>query len=249
MSDYHPDRDTLARDMAREIAREEIQKALASPIDFPQELKNWIPGITAIAGLQIPASDIVGLYTVSTTVSGLGPGFHGRVGMVRAGTDPFEFIHLTYDEPSLQWVSDSRVIGAFADTGTLFSTTNTTYTTVTPGPVEIWHNLVDMDTAGLKPQFRLRCYLSSGSAGVAAYAHVRLGTANVGDTGTSVHDPPAAGELTSTNTSSTYCQSDWYEYTSLAIKDIMRLVLQIKATSPTSASISQASTLVRWVSQ
>ena len=245
MSDYHPDRDTLARDMAREIAREEIQRALSSPMDFPQELKNWIPGITSIAGLQIPFSDIVGQYVTSSTVSGLGAGVHGRIGMVQAGASPYDYIMVTYDAAYGKWVGNPFFI--LGQTTTAFTTSSTTYVecTQTPRITFPWRTY---DTAGLTLQARHIADLDNNTGGVTTTAVlVFLGV----DAG-AIPTTAVEGGTTIANTGTTEAIRDtgWYAMPAVTLADFLVINENLKCSSGAAiAAMSFSTKMGRWVSK
>src|SRR3990167_6523753 len=43
--------------------------------------------------------------TVATTVAGLGTATDGKIGLIRAGSTPFDFVQVIYDATYAKWVS------------------------------------------------------------------------------------------------------------------------------------------------
>jgi hypothetical protein len=75
------------------------------PMEWPSKTKAYIIDLVQIAGIQVPASDVQGLYNTADDINGLGSPIHGAPRMLRLGTTPYEFIPLIYDEVYGKWVS------------------------------------------------------------------------------------------------------------------------------------------------
>jgi hypothetical protein len=145
------------------------------------------PGVSAsnLNKMEVAIEDATDLIenfesgaTVATTVAGLGTPNDGKLGHLKLGTTPFDFIALTYDATYGKWVSaaekmiavsGSRYLGdadrfiAMGDAaGSSDATGNASYFAGTP--YLPWRPL---DTAGLKPQFRFagRLYDENSNAG------------------------------------------------------------------------------------
>lgn len=133
----------------------EIAKFLADPTQYPAELKAWIPRWLEVNPAAIQLHDIQGLYSVASTVSGLGAAVHGRMGVIRAGTSPYDYLKVTYDATYGKWVSDPMHIFSWANGGSIIANsvdvnfTGSTYSgNYAVFPYRIW------DTAGMKLQLR-----------------------------------------------------------------------------------------------
>ena len=75
------------------------------PMEWPSKTKAYIIDLVQIAGIQVPASDVQGLYNTADDLSGLGNPTHGAPRMLRLGSSPYEFVPLIYDEVYGKWVS------------------------------------------------------------------------------------------------------------------------------------------------
>lgn len=208
MSNYAPDQEQQIRDMAREVARDEVYRALSSPIDFPGELKAWIPQYVAIAGIQLPSSDVVGTYTTASTIAGLGAPVHGRPCAIRAGSSPYEFIQVTYDEVYEKWIS-SNIWHSFM-TG-LITVNVTSYTDLAATEFGVLYipNFKDLYDAGLRPQIATAAAITCANSAYTVYFRSSLYQIASGDTayGTQL---ATAGEVSHTgNTTETYKFSGW----------------------------------------
>lgn len=93
----------------RGIIREEAQKVvtdrLKDPMSLPGEFPTWMGSYLETAGLQVPVSQITGNTLVSDSVTELGGNTNGRLGTVRIGSTPYDFLIMSFDEVRGKWVS------------------------------------------------------------------------------------------------------------------------------------------------
>lgn len=93
----------------RDTIRREIDGYLRDPLAFPPEFVSWIPQRVEQVGIVTPQSNVIGSYTTADSVSGLGTPIHGKTVMIRAGTAPYHFAQVTYDDVLGKWVSTVMV--------------------------------------------------------------------------------------------------------------------------------------------
>src|SRR3990167_9864573 len=93
-----------AEDEAR--VRQIIAEEFSNPILWPEGLRQNLRTAVESVAPQIPLSNVVGTYVVADTVAGLGPLVHGRVGVIRGGATPYDYIKVTADVEYGKWVSD-----------------------------------------------------------------------------------------------------------------------------------------------
>lgn len=233
-------------------------------MEWPSKTKAYIVDLVQISGIQVPASDVRGLYNTASSINGLGSPTHGAPRMLRLGSSPFEFVQLIYDEVFGKWVSTSFIQGfqTVADSDvTATSYTNTDDTLFPPFYVPNFKIIYD---AGLRPQCLLSCNLSahytSSSGTMRAYAQVALQEFADGDT------PPAStliahgGEVTVDATVlgagvTDYKVSGWTAMTIDAAPTLDHAVVKsqqkVSTVSGTPAArhseMDSASILIRWV--
>lgn len=141
----------------RDTIRREIDGYLRDPLAFPSEFVSWIPQRVEQVGITTPRSNIIGAYTTADTISGLGAAVHGRPCMVRAGTAPYHFVQMTYDDVYGKWVSSSVL--------------NATIGTVAIGAATggVWTNLAEA-AAYARPQ--IPGFKALYDAGLRPQAHI-----------------------------------------------------------------------------
>lgn len=88
--------------------------------------------------------------TEAATVAGLGTGVDGRVGRLRMGSSPYDFIDVVYDATYGKWVSKAEEFSCPASNNGV----NSVYADVSFAPSPPLLPWKPLDTAGLKPQFR-----------------------------------------------------------------------------------------------
>ena len=149
---------------------------------------------------------------VATTVAGLGAGQDGKIGLIRAGSTPFEFVQVMYDSTYGKWVSPQIFVGHsqyYNVTWDTHTTTSYTYppaslgTDVQPiGWVPGWR---DYDGAGLLPQGRvagsIRTNTSSGQTG---YVCPAFQAADLGDTSWTANGFVSAAEYSKASMDSNF---------------------------------------------
>lgn len=237
---------------------------LEEPMEWPSHTKRYIIDLVQIAGIEIPASDVKGLYNTASTINGLGSPIHGAPRMLRIGSTPYEFIQFIYDEVYGKWVSTSFIQGF--QTAPDSDVTATTYTDTddTLFPPFYVPNFKEIYDAGCRPQCLFSANLNSrysASSGTSrAYAQVGLYEFADGDT------PPATtlvahgGEVTVDATVlgagvTDYKASGWSEMTidaaptkAHAIVHPQQKVATISGTpNGRHSELDSASILIRWV--
>ena len=229
----------LTEDDVRRI----IDEKLADPLSFPKEFKSWVPSWTEAQGIQLPISQVIGTYVVASTVSGLGPGVHGRTGVIRGGVTPYDFLKVTYDQVYGKWVSDPLLVCIRAtNSGPDFATTSTTSKSIPDQvsaifPCRVW------ETAGLTSQFRMYANLYTTALNTATVTAQILS----GDDGaTALSVTGSNWTVTTTNTSGTYKSTSWFAPFNLA-KDFLSAEMLLKTSAGTSF-VNHASMIFRWVS-
>ena len=89
----------------RDQIRQGVDEYLRDPLQFPVEFVSWIPQRVEQVGIIVPRSNVTGAYTTADTVAGMGTAVHGRPCMIRAGSSPYHFVQMTYDDVYGKWVS------------------------------------------------------------------------------------------------------------------------------------------------
>ncbi len=109
-----------------------------------------------------------GVAVVATTVAGLGTGVDGVIGLIRAGSTPFDFKTVIYDATYGKWVSAQEM--SATSSGTAQTRTGaTTYGGFTDS-FQVWTPYKVFQTAGLVDQWRTTCLMncSGGATGSVA---------------------------------------------------------------------------------
>lgn len=121
--------------------------------------------LTVSSGLPIWATPSSGSATTATTVAGLGTGTDGKVGRLRLGSSPYDFISLVYDATYGKWVSETRTImrgdnGAY---GAVSDYIHMAPTGANNGVIMSGHMIPYKDAydAGLRLQVRMRGWFLS----------------------------------------------------------------------------------------
>lgn len=160
------------------------------------QANNGFATITNAEILDMRARATIGLgdalvsagVVVATTVAGLGAGVAGKVGHLRIGASPYDFVVLTYDVLLGKWVSeiehfDLDDLNSRGVTSNAYQ--NPPYSIYTLPRLSHFKRLYD---AGLRPQFRFNTILYHGVVGQTAYAALRLVEVNAADTFTTAVD-------------------------------------------------------------
>jgi len=172
--------------------------------------------------------------TVATTVAGLGAGAGGKVGRLRIGSSPYEFVDLVYDSTYSKWVSAPvRQLVTAAS----INTASATYVgSASENPLWL-PNYKALYDAGLRPQLRWFGTIrnNGGSLGTGG---LRIYDAADGDTadGTNVG---TADCVTTTSVSNTLKDSGWIDPSGLsspASKADAKVVAVIKAAANTTSA-------------
>jgi hypothetical protein len=136
-----------------------------------------IAAAAAIVGSKLNA------VRVATTVGGLGTAADGALGLVRAGSTPFDAIALVYDATYGHWVSEVRECGVVTG-ATGVSSNSTSDVAIGCNVTGPYGNLV---TAGLTFQSRCYGYLTETGTGETGSVSMQVATqaahASVGATG------------------------------------------------------------------
>lgn len=192
--------------------------------------------------------------TVATTVAGLGSTSSGKVGFIRAGSSPYEFVMLVYDSTYGHWVSPPIHHQAIQPNSS-FGTNSTSYVGITDAATGaqrvIVPNYLDLVNAGLTLQMFLASQLglSASTGSQTAFQRISLFEFNSGDTSlTSVGNGP---EITQTGTAtfSKYTSSGWVAVTFSPSPARSNLVAQLAMKVSASATCTAGVTNIgyRWV--
>jgi hypothetical protein len=180
---------------------------------------------------------------VATTIGGLSTAANGRIGRLRLGSTPFDFLTVIYDSTYAKWVSEAELLPLNEDA---ISTNATTYAGAAEIAVPVkW---ADYDAAGLKPQVRWRGQLQIVGGGTASIVLGGKGVDEAGALSALVDaDKFAATEETTTAAAWVVKESAWHEITGVTVEDY--LLLGILAKHSTGANLAEARNLLvelRW---
>lgn len=182
--------------------------------------------------------------TVATTISGLGTASGGKIGLIRAGSSPFDFLTVVYDATYSHWVSQIfPMTNALINGGT---TSNTGYTGLS-GSIEnrVWVPWKTYSTAGLTLQMRLIGQISATSGNTTSAA-LQLFSNNVGSTAAA--NGTQTSVITTTSTSAVLGDSGWVNADAGAtVHDVASVDIQIKVSAGTAAGISSPSVYARYI--
>lgn len=231
-----------ALERKREI-REVVLELLDSPLDLPDRFRGWIPRLVESSGIQVPISQVVGNFVVASTVDGLGAPVHGRTGMVRVGSTPYDFFMLTYDEVYGKWMS-SFFLGAVQ---AVVATTNSTSLTQPDGISLVVVPYSSFLDAGLKPQVRMGTVLTSSHASGVTTAQMAFETYDDADTlGSGTN---SSWSLSSTGTGYVFKESGWQDIPSLTTRTFLIAAVKFKSNNASyGAGIVGTAIWLRWVS-
>jgi hypothetical protein len=109
-------------------------------------------------------TDTESIILTSTTISGLGTATDGKIGMLRVGSTPYEFITVVYDATYAKWVSPEQAMtkGAMSRQDNVQRLLYNAQTD--PGFGLPWTN---KNTAGLSPQSRACGHFATAGNGTA----------------------------------------------------------------------------------
>lgn len=234
----------------RRTIKEEIVTFLEAPLDYPQGFKSWLISYLSASNLRLPRSAVNGLYTVADSIAELGEPAHGRPCMVRVGSDPYDWVQMTYDDIAGLWVStqtwSTLQIEWHTPTTTSYTDLNMSGSNWDQSPVTLTY-VGDKITAGLKPQVSVAGILDCAASGT-TYLQASIQEFNSGDTALSTG--ATGGEISHNTETATYKASDWVDMTVTSLTEkYALLVLQSKyaTAAPAFAGIQQASASFRWV--
>jgi hypothetical protein len=103
---------------------------------------------------QLPAGGTTAAV-VATTVAGLGTASSGKIGLIRAGSSPYEMIGLTYDSTKAKWVSPELVFSSPGASGTVNANTDSL---VLWAIIDGWDSI---KAAGLTMEARLSFFMNA----------------------------------------------------------------------------------------
>lgn len=215
---------------------------------FKRYIRNYIEQ----QGIDVPRSQVIGAYTTADTVTGLGEAVHGRPCTVRAGSTPYEFVQMTYDDVYGKWVSSEnwfssqisatfQVTGAGSDSYTVVAGTNF--------PGIILPSFTALYSAGLRPQVFVAANIDLDATPATGFVQAAVYQFNSGDTSLAVVG--TGGEITHNSTTATYKASGWSDVTFSPTPSESHAYLRAQAkVSSTSraADFTELSIAVRWVS-
>lgn len=217
--------------------RKAVANYLKTPSALPPEFLGYLGPYLETQNIQLPISSVVGNFLVETNTTELGGNIHGRTGMVRAGSTPFDFFQMTYDSVYGKWVSNPMTVLVG---GSIVTASTTDVTAVRGGilPFEVY------DAAGLEPQIRYSVFMSN-AGGFTSTATLVINTTPV-DGGATVQQSIS---LTTTSTTIITKDSGWTAYTG-TVDDFLVFTANVKTSNAGgSASYQGSIALLRWVSQ
>lgn len=233
----------------RDQIRIGIDEYLRDPLAFPSEFVSWIPQRVEQVGIVTPQSNVIGSYTTADSVGGLGTPVHGKTVMIRAGTSPYHFAQLTYDDVYGKWVStvvlnsslSSFVVGGATSTFTNVSETANAGRTQIPGFKALY-------TAGLRPQTHMMAF---GSSNTAQTNSLRPAIYEVSNGDASLNKVAHGGQIDwvgITTPQQWRITSGWSDATFTATPADAEAVLSFQYDSDTSGiQANNISVLMRWV--
>ena len=223
-----------------------VDKRLGDPTRFPSEYRSWLPKWIETQNIQLPISQVQGLYLTAENATNLGGDVHGRIGMIRGGSSPYDFIQVTFDSIYGKWVSDPSIF--CSQIQTVFSTTNTTYTIDDKGTLGI-SNWLTFDTAGLKPQFRFFAVIAI-TGGATATAILAFQSYDAAGTGNGIVED-AAFTVTTTGATAALKFTNWTDLPAgVTLDDYLVAAAEIKSSSGAqTATIAAFNAWIRWVSK
>lgn len=187
-------------------------------------------------------------YTVATTVAGLGTAEDGKVGLIRAGSSPFDFLLVVYDATYGKWVSDAWCACAYTSGSTATRTGVTTYGAVgdnfksyTPWRV--------LNTAGLSDQYRVIALLSCSGGATGSVAVILQGYDTGGALAATLGTEFSVGSTTSAT--AVGVDGGWVEASSIGTvtaKDFMAPHSRFKTSNAAqTVTLTQTDCQQRWV--
>jgi hypothetical protein len=219
-----------------------LDKRLRDQTTLPAEFRSWLPKFIEIQDIRLPISQVSGANLTGESVEDLGGDVHGRVGMVRAGTDPYDFVQLTFDAVYDKWVSPPFVVFATLTGDTTTATTYTTRAELPPIPWEV------LDTAGLKPQFRLTTMLLNGNALYTTTLTLGFCTWTTAGSASSIVDSSWSLEVTGTTVR--LRDSAFQDLPVLAADDFLQPLMRLRTNNAAgTASFGLYIVTARWVSK
>lgn len=204
-------------------------------LSLPSDAAKYLNGVGAFVTLSTPA-------TVATTIAGLGTAADGKVGGLRLGATPFDFLGLVYDATYGKWVSQP-----FEVCSTQFASTGTTATgDFTAFDATIAHKAFTDAPLVLQLRFigRLNCTGGGNTCGISV-----AGTAYT-DGDTAAGSTATVVLLAKANyTTTTYKDTGWVAGPVMATPEtMMNTLLQLTTAGGGAANVSLYGKLIgRWV--
>ena len=222
-----------------------VDKRLGDPTQFPSEYRSWLPKWIETQNIQLPISQVTGAYLTATDTTNLGGDVHGRIGMVRGGSSPYDFIQMTFDAVYDRWVSSPYPT---ALDGATFSTTSTTYALQDILPPIPWERL---DGANLTPQFRMVTRISNNTVGGTATVTLGFHSIDDGDVLPVAGYTLSSWSIAKTNDTQVAKDSDWQDIPAgVTVKQFLLPATHLKSSSGANTAFITATCLyVRWVNK
>ena len=191
-----------------------------------------------------------GPAVVASTVSGLGDVFNGKIGFLRAGASPYEFMVLYYDSALAKWVSPA-VTANPGGPGTNFTTTSAAYVVVSDASVlrPSVPNYKDLYNAGLRLQIWFKADFQCNTTGQTAFIALTQYGYDDGDANVALLSATPGGELSQPGTAHAYHTSGWVTFDPAApTKQHLNLITVVKSTGGAVGQYATVQTLLRFVS-
>lgn len=193
---------------------------------------------------KIPLSVLPPTVASASTVAGLGTASDGKLGMLRLGSTPFDFLSLTYDATYGKWVSDTKVIASAYQ----FTTPNTAFTAWGGLSYDAILPYRLFANAGLSIQARQTVGLSNPTGG-AHVATTDLFTQTV-DTGGAFNAAVTFGgamSMTQTGSTTKFVDSNWVTIAPGALTDWVLIEPVVKSDAAGTAQVLIGTVWVRMV--
>jgi len=185
--------------------------------------------------------------TVATTVAGLGTATGGKIGLIRAGSTPFDFVQVIYDATYAKWVSAPCVGASALWVGTLAAPA--TWTTLESANAQVcfgrWFPWAVLDTGGLVPQFRVSGTVQQNTSGA---GHLRPSHFGVNAAGVrSAVVGVTAVDLSSAASTERMLDSGWVALTAgYTVYDFIMPIMEAQGNGGNAVTI-RATQMIRWV--
>lgn len=215
--------------------------------------------VLTASNLNAYVSSDLGVVPVSTTVSGLNTQYYGgaqtngSVGIIRAGSTPYDFLVLTYDSTYAKWISPAQQVlwGCEAFTYLTINTWASSPPTGTSGATSglnagAFISYKPFTDAGLTLQVRVRSLAKTGAGHTMNIGVYLTPYAVNGAAGTPSADTSLAS---TTSTSYVMIDSGWVNAPSFTADAscLIQMRAMNTATDGANALVAHGSTHIRWV--